>query len=136
MKINVVYSLWGADELAFDGGVHDVTVIGDGTAESPYLSPAVVGGAEASGVIEVVEATSEERAALDAAVQSQEDGEAAYAAAQEDGSWHEGNLEQFLLTARQELDDPDAELTDERRAALERGIADAEGRRAELGAKT
>lgn len=136
MRIKVVYSLWGADDVAFTGGVHDITVLGDGTDEAPFVSPAVVGGAEAAGVVEVVEASETERAALDSAVQSQEDGEAAYATAQEEGGgWHEGNLEQFLITAYHELSDPDNEVSEERRAWLEQGIADAEVRRAELGAK-
>lgn len=51
------------------------------------------GHAHAAGVIEVLQG-------LDlGGVQSQEDGEAAYAAAQEDGSWHEGQEMQAALEA-------------------------------------
>jgi hypothetical protein len=82
VKIRVVYSLWGADgfDEPFGGGIHELESLTVAQARS-------IAGAEAAGVVEVVEATDEERQVLDPHVQSQEDGEAAWQAAQ--GDWVE-----------------------------------------------
>jgi hypothetical protein len=90
VKVRVIYSLWGADgfDEPLSGGEHD---LGDLTEEQARS----VAGAEAGGVLEVLDATKAERALLAPHVQSQEDGEAALAAATESGEWQEGNLAQF-----------------------------------------
>lgn len=90
MRFEVVHSVWGADDEVFGGGVHEV-------AKPTNKLLALLAGAEAAGVVVVLEATDAERGKLDKGVQSQDDGEAAYEKAQADGSWHEGNLAQFEL---------------------------------------
>lgn len=90
MKFGVTISKWGADDAAvFEGGVHELDL-------TPELAP-VFAGAAAAGSIEILETTPAEDELLAGHVQSQVDGEAAYEAAQADGSWQEGNVEQFNL---------------------------------------
>lgn len=90
MIFEVLTTYWGADDEVFTGGVHEVA------KPSPDFLR-LVAGAEAAGSVVVLEASDQHRAKLDAAVQSQDDGEAAYDAAVASGDWHEGNLAQFEL---------------------------------------
>lgn len=142
MKIEVVYSLWGADGLdeALQGGEHEI--------EKPSAKLLrSIAGAEAAGVVRVVKATREERIALNRHVQSQEDGEKAYAKAQGEpdesgqmtGPWQHGNHVDFIAQRRAVLkadegmiDEPGATLTKAERAAIERDVAEAEARLAEI----
>lgn len=100
MKIEVLHTQWTAEGEKFHGGVHEVDA-----PSREFL--ALAAAAEASGSISV-DASEEERAIMDASVESQADSEAAYAKAQEDGSWHGGNYDQFMLEVEQGLRDPDA----------------------------
>lgn len=90
MKLKVVHTKWSAGGQTFAGGVHDDVKV------TRKLAP-LIAAAEHAGSIVVVSATREERKLLKPHVQSQADGEKAYAAAQKSGAWHEGNLEQFDL---------------------------------------
>lgn len=92
MKVRVIYSVWGADgfDEPLHGGEHDLDV--GAMTEEQHRSLA---GGEAGGALEIVDPTRAERKLLDAHVQSQEDGEKAYAAAVESGEWQEGNVAQF-----------------------------------------
>lgn len=127
MKIDVVYSTWGVGDEAdgdahvFSGGEQDVNL-----DEQPYLAKYLAAG-ESAGLVRIVEATDAERAKLEGHVESQEDSEAAYAAAQENGSWQEANLRQFTYDTeyRLSLSDEEANLTGEGRTWLTRGLADA-----------
>lgn len=131
-KINVIYSLWGIgavdDEpgIVLSGGEQEVEIvaaIGDGgvavagDAETETLAqlPADhLAAGEAAGVVEIVDATDEERALLDGHVQSQEDGERAYLDAQDSGDWHEGHHFQWAVDTehRLMLENDEANLTD------------------------
>lgn len=124
MLIKVTYTLLGvegADE-PLTGGVHDLEAEGIALNDTLIRS---IAGAEAAGALEVLEATPEQRAALDSHVQSQEDGEAAYAAAVASGEWEQGNLQQFLIYSH-DLIVAQPDTAD--RAYLEVGIADAKQR--------
>lgn len=132
MKVKVVYSLWAADGFAepLYGGVHDLEDVTEEQARS-------IAGARSAGVVEVVEATDDELALLEPHVQSQEDGEAAYAAAQESGRWQHGNLVNFIAERKRKLVHDDAVaakqakgkvLTPAEREAVERQIVEAEER--------
>lgn len=83
----------GKDARLFGGGTPDAkTHVEDFTAkELPLLA-----GAEADGVVEIVKAPKAARSALSGHVQSQADGEKAYAEAQADGRWHYGNVAQHV----------------------------------------
>lgn len=109
MKLEVLHTQWAAEDEVFAGGVHEIE---KPTADFLRL----VAGAEAAGSVVVLDASDAHRAKLDRHVQSQEDGEAAYAAAQGDwvppvndengvmveagywtGPWHEANVAQYDL---------------------------------------
>jgi hypothetical protein len=90
LKFEVLTTQWTADEETFAGGVHEI-------AKPSAALLGMIAAAEAAGSVVVIDAADDHRKKLDSAVQSQEAGEAAYAAAQADGSWHEGNLMQFEL---------------------------------------
>jgi len=90
MKFEVLTTQWATEEETFAGGENEVT-----SPSASFLK--LVGAAESAGTLTVTECTDAEREKLDKSVQSQEDGEAAYAAAQESGEWHEGNLLQHQL---------------------------------------
>jgi hypothetical protein len=131
VQIEVLTSVWGADDQEFPGGVHDVKL-------TRKLAP-LVAGAEAAGAIVVVDATSAERKLLERHVQSQEQAEKAQAKAMGDpdpetgsptGPWQHGNHVDFVAQAKARLhaDDPDARLTAAERAALERDVAEAQAR--------
>lgn len=114
MKLDVLRTQWAAEDTVFQGGVHELSSdecpcgLTHGKPDADLLR--LIAGAEAAGSIVVVDASDAHRAKLDKAVQSQEDGEAAYKAAQpvydlttgailEDGPWREGNLLQHALDA-------------------------------------
>jgi hypothetical protein len=128
-KIEVVYGVWGfgatedKEATVLDGGLHEDFEI---TAENaPYIAAAA--SEQAGPVIRILEVSDAEAKLLDGHVESQEDGEAAYEAAQADGSWHEGNLIGFVhdTEARLALSDDEANLTAGDRAFLRRGLVDA-----------
>lgn len=132
MKVRVIYSVWGADgfDEPFGGGVHELEDVTEEQARS-------IASAAAAGAVEVIDASKAERSLLDGHVQSQEDGEAAYAAAQESGAWQHGNLTDFIATREQrlaELDEHDPERgdTEERRSVLAAHITEARARLAEM----
>lgn len=89
MKIRVIYSQWGADgfDAPLGGGDHDLETVTEEQARS-------IAGAAAAGVVEVLDATAAEQTLLEPHVQSQEDGEAAFAAAQ--GEWVEAVYEDVV----------------------------------------
>lgn len=130
MKIEVVYSRWTADGgIDLAGGKHEI--------EKPSATVLrMIAGAEAGGAVRVLSATKDERKALDRHVQSQEDGEAALAAAmgepdeggQASGPWQHGNHVDFIAQRRALLDSDEVEMTKAERAAAERDVADAEAR--------
>lgn len=100
MKIEVLDSLWGADDETFVNGIHEIP-----KPSKAFLR--LVAGAEAAGAIAVLDATAAELAALGHHVQSQDDGEAALAAAMGEwtdgrwsGDWHDANVAQFELDVR------------------------------------
>lgn len=121
MQIEVVYTVWGAEDVVFQGGIHELGAdecacgVTHGKPDAELLR--LIAGAEAAGSVNVLDYGDDERATLDAHVQSQEDGEAALTAAMGDwvppvkdeetgvmlepgywtGGWHEGNLTQFIL---------------------------------------
>jgi hypothetical protein len=89
MKFEVVHTVWGADDEVFGGGVHEV-------AKPTAAFLRLLAGAEAAGSVVILDHGGH-RKKLDSHVQSQAQGEKAYAAAQKSGDWHEGNLAQFEL---------------------------------------
>lgn len=151
MKVRVVYSVWGADgfDRPLAGGDHELE---DVTAEQARS----IAGAAAAGVVEVLDATDAERALLEGHVESQEDGEAAQAAAMGEwiddvrdddgilvepgrwsGGWTHGNLTNFVAVQKDRLayDDQvnagtarssDKPLTKGERAEIERQVRIAE----------
>lgn len=90
MTFEVLHSQWAADGEVFAGGVHEIL-----KPTPEFLS--LLAGAEAAGCVVVLDVSEQHRAKLDKHVQSQEDGEAAYASAVASGDWQEGNLQQFEL---------------------------------------
>lgn len=157
MKIEVVYSLWAADgaKQPFQGGVQGPDERSELASPSAKLLRSIAG-AEAAGVVRVVEATKDERAKLDRAVQSQKDGERAQAKAMGDphpdllddgrenplagvmsGPWQHGNHADFVAQRRALLKaaatpGSDVVLTKAERAAIERDVAEAEQRLSEM----
>lgn len=140
MKIEVVYSIWGVgddvagDAQVFNGGVQDVRVVessaeyknaGGRDASPRAIEARYLAAGEAAGTIVIVEATDAETAQLEGHVESQEDSEAAYEAAVEAGTWHEGNLQQFVTQTeeRLSLSDEEANLTPGDRHWLTEGLA-------------
>jgi hypothetical protein len=125
-KIEVVYGVWGfgatedSEATVLDGGLHEDFEVTKENA--PYLAAG-----EAAGAVRIVEVSDAEAKLLDGHVESQEDSEKAYEAAQADGRWHEGNLTQFVhdTEARLALPDDEANLTAGDRAFLQRGLVDA-----------
>jgi hypothetical protein len=101
LTFEVIYTQWATDDDVFQGGVHtlgpDTCPCGVKHGKPAAALLTLLGAAEAAGSIVVHEATDAHRAKLDRAVQSQADGEAAYAKAVESGEWQEGNLLQFDL---------------------------------------
>ncbi len=99
MKVKVIYTLWAADgfDEPLGGGVHEL----DALNEDQYRA---VASAAAGGALEIVGATAAERKLLEPHVQSQEDGEAAQAAAFASGDWHIGNLQNYIATSRARLE--------------------------------
>jgi hypothetical protein len=101
VRFEVIYTQWATEDGVFQGGVHELTSdtcpcgVKHGKPSAALLG--LLGAAEAAGSIVVLEASDQHRARLDKAVQSQADGEAAYAKAVESGEWHEGNRLQFEL---------------------------------------
>jgi exosome complex RNA-binding protein Rrp42 (RNase PH superfamily) len=90
MRVEVIHSQFGlGPDVVLVGGSNDVGV----TVENAPL----LAGAASAGALLIVDATDDERALLAGHVQSQEDGEAAYAEAQADGRWHEGQAVQHEL---------------------------------------
>lgn len=93
MRIEVIYSVWGADGTDYPGGVHEIA---KPTAKLLKLAAA----AEAAGVVRVT-ASKDERTKMRTHVESQSDSEAAYAKAQESGAWQEANVAQHLMDVAQ-----------------------------------
>lgn len=117
MKIEVLVTQWGADGEVFVGGVHEI--------EKPTKKLLrLVAGAEAAGSVKAT-ASKEERAAIDAAVEAQTDSEAAYEKAQANGSWHEGNYDQFASEVAQGLRDSDqiGQMPDKETYVAERTVS-------------
>lgn len=88
LRFEVSGSQWAADEQVFGGGVHEI-------ARPTKKLLRLVAAAEAAGAIRVLAASKEHRAALKGHVESQAESEKAYAKAQADGRWQEGNLLQY-----------------------------------------
>lgn len=157
MKLKVVYSQWGADgfDEPLGGGQHDLEDVTEEQARS-------IAGAAATGVVEVLDATAAEKKLLEGHVQSQEDGEAAFDAAQGEwveavlddagalkepgywsGAWTHGHLSNFMAEQKNRLTHDDAartgnapvskKLSDEERAEAERQIGFAERTLAKVG---
>jgi hypothetical protein len=109
VKVEVLVTQWSAEGQTLAGGVHEI-----GPGECPcgakhkstkaFLS--LVAAAEDAGSIKV-SASKAERAELKGHVQTQADGEKAYAEAQRDGRWHEGNYDAFMADVEAGLRDPD-----------------------------
>lgn len=120
MQIEVVYTVWGAEDVVFQGGIHELSADECACGETHGAPSAellrLIAGAEATGSVNVLDYSDGERTTLDSHVQSQEDGEAALVEAMGDwvppvkddagamleagywtGEWHEGNLTQFIL---------------------------------------
>jgi len=115
MRVEVIYTVWGADGDEYVGGVHEIE-----KPSGKFLKLAAA--AEAAGAIKVLQASAEERAKMKTHVQSQADGEAANAKAVESGDWHKANLDQFIADADARLA---GELDDSARAFLETGLREA-----------
>lgn len=109
MRFDVLHTQWAAEGEVFAGGIHEIE---KPTADFLRL----VAGAESAGSVVVLDVADAHRAKIEKAVQSQEDGEAAYAEAQGDwiepvkddaglilahgrwsGPWHDANVEQYDL---------------------------------------
>lgn len=99
MKIEVLVTQWSAEGETFGGGAHEI-------AKPTKKLLGLAAAAEAAGSI-TVSASKDERVTMTAAVESQSESEKAYAEAQRNGSWHEGNYDQFMLDVEQGLRDPD-----------------------------
>lgn len=107
MKIEVLHSRWGYEDDVYEGGAREI--------EKP--SKALLAGIAAAAAapdppLRVVSASKDERAAMEGAVQSQEDGESAYAKAQASGEWQLGNLEDYRARARRALLAHDRSIAD------------------------
>lgn len=99
VKFEVIYTVWGADDVEFAGGVHEVD-----KPSADFLR--CLAGAEAAGAVKILEAAKETRSKLKGHVQSQAEGEKVWAESQnvyaEDGTiekqgpWHHGNLAQAV----------------------------------------
>jgi hypothetical protein len=100
VKIEVLVSQWSADDEVFPGGVHEI-------AKPTKSFLRLAASAEAEGSIKV-SASKEERSSMSAHIESQGDSEVAYAEAQRDGRWHEGQYDQFAAEVEQGLKDQDA----------------------------
>ena len=128
MIVEVVHTQWAAEGTVFQGGVHELSTaecacgVTHGKPDAELLG--LIAAAEAAGSVNVLEANSQHRAKLDKAVQSQADGEAAYARAQADGRWQHGNLVQFVADREQRVA-AGADLPADERALLELELADA-----------
>jgi hypothetical protein len=118
VKLEVVHTRWGAEDEVFEGGIHEDVKL------TRALAP-LVAAAEAAGSVRVLDATAAERKLLAGKVQSQADGEKAFAKAQGDwvepvvddttgtrvivepgyytGPWQHGNLLQALTDREQKL---------------------------------
>lgn len=99
MKLEVLVTQWSAEGEVYAGGVHEI-------AKPSKALLGLVAAAEAVGSIKVT-ASKDERRVMGASVESQSDSEAAYAKAQRDGRWHEGNYDAFMLDVEAGLRDPD-----------------------------
>jgi hypothetical protein len=123
MKIEVLYNVWVHDDDVFVGGLHEI--------EKPSKKLlAAIAAAEDAGVLKI-EASKDERKAMAKHVQSQEAGEAANAKVNQSDEWKSGNLQQFLVGAREQVrkhDDEEDEylLADGMREWLVSGIVEAE----------
>lgn len=125
-KIEGVYSQWGygaegdSEGEILTGGLHE-------DFEITKENAAHIAGGESAGAVRILEASDAERALLEGHVESQEDSEAAYDAAQKDGSWREGHLAQFVADTetRLALSNEEANLTDGDREWLTNGLASA-----------
>jgi hypothetical protein len=89
VKFEVIHSQWSADGEVYSGGIHEIDL-------EPEHAP-IFAGAAAAGAITLLGASPTERKLLAGHVESQKASESAYRAAQRDGRWHEGNLQQFEL---------------------------------------
>lgn len=101
MKLQVPIAQWACEDEVYSGGFHEVVV-------TPENAP-LIAAAAAAGDVLLWEPSAEEELLLAGHVQSQEDGEAAYADAVASGEWHKANLAQFELDV--ENGDRVAELT-------------------------
>ncbi len=93
MKLEVIYSVWGADGDEYAGGTHEIE-----KPSKKFLRLCAAG--EAAGAIKVT-ASAEERETMRTALESDADSEKKLAKAMSDGSWHEAQLAQHLLDVEQ-----------------------------------
>ena len=116
-QIDVVYSVWGAEDRVFSGGVQDVTIGVDVDAH-------ILAGGVAAGAVRLVDPSDEVLAALEPHVESQEDSEAAYEAAVASGAWREGHLQQWIAETEERLalSNDEANLNDNDRKFLAEGV--------------
>lgn len=99
MKIEVLVTQWSAEGEVFPGGVHEI-------AKPTKALLRLAAAAEDVGSVKVT-ASKDERRVMSASLESQSDSEAAYAEAQRDGRWHEGNYDAFMADVEAGLRDPD-----------------------------
>jgi hypothetical protein len=126
LTIEVLHTRWSCDHGEFDGGVHEIAKPKAGLVEQVAAAAAL-----SDPPLRVVSAGKAERARMKGAVQSQAEGERAYAEAQRTGKWHVGNVEDRIARGKATLaaaDDPDNdfELSEERYALEERIVAQSE----------
>jgi hypothetical protein len=114
VRIEVLTTQWGAEDQVYVGGTHDIDKPTTG-----FLKLAAA--AEHVGAIKIT-ASKDERAKMSSHIETQAESEKALAKAQEAGTWHEGNLDQFIRDAKARLD---GELDDQTRAYLEAGLKNA-----------
>jgi hypothetical protein len=123
MKIEVLNTQWAHDGGVLQGGVHEIEDPSQQLLEQAAL-------AESVGSIKVT-ASKDERATMKAALEPDSESLKKLAQAQKESTWHEGNLGDYIAVKQAVLDrdadeDDEFALSDESRAGLEAGVAQAQ----------
>jgi len=120
MVIEVLHFSWAHDGGVLEGGKHEID-----KPSAKFLGQVAAAAACSDPPVRVVKASQEERGKIDKAVQSQAEGEKAYAKAQKDGDWHEGNLRAHIAATEARLKDAE-DLHDDDKGRLLAALASSE----------